>query len=171
MKDNLNLTVRSALKKGDFRRLAYWNMFGRKPAYIYLAVIVLIIGSLGIYFSGGNLVMLAVSMVVVFCPVLVIAITEYNIASVRRGGDIIRRTSAEYTFGSGGVSAKSIVEKAPTFYDWKHIYKAYENKLFFIILINKVQMLTVRKTDLAPGDEETLRVILEKNTSFDKRSA
>jgi hypothetical protein len=168
MKENSNLTVKSALQKGDFRRLAYWNMFGRKPSLIGLSFIVLVVGIFGIYFSAGNTIMLGISIVLTACPVVVVLMMEMNIASVRRGGDILRRTSAEYTFGPGGVSARSIAEKAPSFYEWKHIWKVHENKLFFMFFINKVQMLTVRKTDLAPEEEETLRRIVKSCAPYYK---
>ncbi len=162
MKENLQLTVRSALHKGDFRKLAYWNTFKKSPALLYLMIGMVLVGGAGLYLAAGNIIMVAVSAALMLCPFLAVGAIEFYIASVRRGGDITRRTAAEYIFGSGGISARNLIEKEPVFYKWAHIGKIYESVQFFLIFVNKVQMLTLRKSDLTPGEQQTLREIVRE---------
>ena len=44
----------------------------------------------------------------------------------------------------------------------------YENARFYIFFINRVQMLTIRKTDLEPKARQTILELMEKNLPAEK---
>ena len=163
-----NLVIQSGLKKGDFRRLAYWNMFGKNKNVLWLLVALFVIGVVGILFVGKMFLLQILSIIFIACPVLVIIAMEFNIFKVARGGALEQRANATYIIGEKGISAQGEREKQPTFYLWNNLHKIYENKQFYIIFIDGVRMLTIAKTDLTSAQEQSLRNILAQYMKADK---
>lgn len=93
--------VRSALHRGDYRKLTYWNMFGKDRRVGALFGAMLLVGAalLGCFFD--NLSCRILGIVFCACPVLAILIMEFQILRVLRRGNLEARTEAEYRLGPG----------------------------------------------------------------------
>ncbi len=150
------LTVQSGLHRGDYRKLTYWNMFGKDRRVLWMMIALLIVGTACIVFGMDNLTLLILGIILAVCPLLVIIIIEYNIFKVLRKGNIERRTNAYYIVDQTGISACSEAVHSAMVYHWADLTAVYENMLFYIFFINKIQMLTIRKTDLDLKTRQTL---------------
>lgn len=158
-KDN-NLVIQSGLKEGDFRRLAYWNMFGKNKNALWLLIVLFAIGIAGIVLANKMFLLLVLSLIFAACPLLVIIAMEFNIFKVQRGGALEQRANATYVIGENGISAQGERENKPTFYAWNKLHKIYENKQFYIIFIDGVRMLTIAKKDIPSEQEQSLRSMI-----------
>ena len=148
--------VRSALHRGDYRKLTYWNMFGKDCRVGALFGAMLLVGAalLGCFFD--NLSCRILGIVFCACPVLAILIMEFQILRVLRRGNLEARTEAEYRLGPGGVAAYSAALPDGLCFAWEKIGGVYETRLFYLFFINRVQMFTIRKTDLSPAERRVL---------------
>lgn len=166
-----SLRISSALRKGDFRKLAYWNMFGKNRVVLFSYILLLLVGILGILFARNIFILFALSIVFLVCPLLVIVMAEYNIFKVNKAGGIQERTNVTYEFAACGITAFGPGEQVLASYPWQEIYRVYENKHFYIIFVNAVEMLTIAKRDLAeqPGSEVLLREILGESVPVARR--
>ena len=101
------VTVESGLHRGDYRSLTYWNMFKKDQRVIWMLAALVIIGSACIIFAGNNRILLIAGILLAACPLLTIALMEYNILKVLKKGHIEQRTAAYYTIDDQGISAHS----------------------------------------------------------------
>ena len=76
------VTVESGLHRGDYRSLTYWNMFKKDQRVIWMLAALVIIGSACIIFAGNNRILLIAGILLAACPLLTIALMEYNILKV-----------------------------------------------------------------------------------------
>ncbi len=53
------------------------------------------------------------------------------------------------------------------FYDWDHVETAYETSRFYIIFVNRIQMLTIKKSDIKEEDREDIVKIIKDHTKRD----
>ncbi|PWL49227.1 MAG: hypothetical protein DBY39_01595, partial [Clostridiales bacterium] len=83
-------------------------------------------------------------------------------------GHIEQRTAAYYTIDDQGISAHSQAVPDGMTYRWEELSSVYENARFYIFFINRVQMLTIRKTDLEPKARQTMLELMEKNLPAEK---
>ncbi len=162
------VTVESGLHRGDYRSLTYWNMFKKDQRVIWMLAALVIIGSACIIFAGNNRILLIAGILLAACPLLTIALMEYNILKVLKKGHIEQRTAAYYTIDDQGISAHSQAVPDGMTYRWEKLSSVYENARFYIFFINRVQMLTIRKTDLEPKARQTMLELMEKNLPAEK---
>ena len=162
------VAVESGLQKGDYRRLTYWNMFGKDQRVLWMLAALVIIGGACMIFGRNNRILLIAGIVLAACPALTVALMEYNILKVLRRGYIEQRTAAYYTVDDQGITARSQAVPEGISYRWEKLNGVYENARFYIFFINRVQMLTIRKTDLEPKARKTMLELLNKNLPTSK---
>ena len=84
MAEQEKVVVTSGLKRGDYRRLTYWNMFGKKPVILPVLVMMLLIGAACILFGRHSTNAYLIGIILAACPVLIIGMMELNIFNVLR---------------------------------------------------------------------------------------
>ena len=119
-------------------------------------------------FGRNNRILLIAGIVLAACPALIVALMEYNILKVLRRGYIEQRTAAYYTVDDHGITARSQAVPEGISYRWEKLNGVYENARFYIFFINRVQMLTIRKTDLEPKARKSMLELLNKNLPTSK---
>lgn len=113
------VTVESGLQKGDYRRLTYWNMFGKDQRVLWMLAALVIIGGACMIFGRNNRILLIAGIVLAACPALTVALMEYNILKVLRRGYIEQRTAAYYTVDDQGITARSQAVPEGISYRWE----------------------------------------------------
>ncbi|MBR6816858.1 MAG: YcxB family protein [Clostridia bacterium] len=162
MAEQEKVVVTSGLKRGDYRRLTYWNMFGKKPVILPVLVMMLLIGAACILFGRHSTNAYLIGIILAACPVLIIGMMELNIFNVLRKGQLEARTTATYTVDRTGIIARSPAAQYPLAYNWRDVEGVYENSRFYIIFINKIQMMTLRKTDVDAAQRALLMQLVKK---------
>ena len=127
---------------------------GGEEAALFGAMLLVGAALLGCFFD--NLSCRILGIVFCACPVLAILIMEFQILRVLRRGNLEARTEAEYRLGPGGVAAHSDALPDGLCCAWEKIGGVYETRLFYLFFINRVQMFTIRKTDLSPAERRAL---------------
>lgn len=152
------LKFASCLKKGDFRKISYWNMFGRGKGALIALIVFLAAGIAVLAFAKGRLEMLVIGVMLAAAPVILILGMEISIGKAEKGDRLEKGTSAEYELGEQGISMENIYTREKLFYDWVSIERIYMLKDYCLLFINAVQMITVRYQDLSDSD----RILMEE---------
>jgi hypothetical protein len=157
------LVVESSLEKGDFRKLTYWNMFGKNRLVPVIFAVFFIVGMLLIFLGGSNVQLKVGGMFAAASPFIALLIMEFNIMTVARRGNIEERTYGRYTITDIGIRADAEHLESPLIYNWRNIESVYETGDFYIIFINRIQTIIIRKTDLTDEKERILKAYLNEN--------
>lgn len=153
---NRELVIETSLRKGDFRKLTYWNMFGKTKTIPAIFISMFIVGILIFAIGAGNTPTRVAGIFVMGAPLLGLLIVEFNIHTVNKRGHIEERTFGRITINDVGIRADADYLEDPLIYNWRNIEGAYESDLFYIIFVNRVQTITIRKTDISSEDEKLL---------------
>ena len=165
---NRELVIESSLEKGDFRRLTYWNMFGRNRLVPVIFAVFFIAGMLLIFLGGSNVQLKVGGLFAAGSPLIALIMIEFNIWTVSRRGNIEERTYGRYTISDIGIRADADYLEDPLIYNWRNIESVYENRYFYVIFINRIQTITIRKTDINDDQEKRLRAYLREYIRKDR---
>ena len=164
---NRELVIESSLEKGDFRRLTYWNMFGRNRLVPVIFAVFFIAGMLLIFLGGSNVQLKVGGLFAAVSPLIALIMIEFNIWTVSRRGNI-EGTYGRYTISDIGIRADADYLEDPLIYNWRNIESVYENRYFYVIFINRIQTITIRKTDINDDQEKRLRAYLREYIRKDR---
>ena len=160
------IKVISSIDKKDFRHLIYWNMFGRNLLVGIMLGAIFLIGLIVLFLFSGTLNGKIIAGIFLAAPLIVIGYMEFTIMKMR-SAEITARTKGEFTFNGKGIKAMHMGADSYVFYDWDHVETAYETSRFYIIFVNRIQMLTIKKSDIQEEDREDLVKLIKDHTKRD----
>ena len=160
------IKVVSSIDKKDFRHLMYWNMFGRNLLVGLFLGGIFIIGLIVLIFFSRSLNGKIIAGVFLLSPLIVIGYMEFTLLRFR-SADVTAQTEGEFTLNGKGIKAMHTGADRYVFYDWDHVENAYETSLFYIIFVNRIQMLAIKKTDVTDEDREALKALLREHVERD----
>ncbi len=81
---------------------------------------------------------------------------------MNKSHDIEKATHARYTVSAEGLETELLQREGRVFTSWEEIYRAYENRRYFILFVNRSQLIAMKKESLSEGGEQALRGILKE---------
>ena len=81
---------------------------------------------------------------------------------MNKSHDVEKASHARYIISEKGLNAHMLERNAQSFTKWEEIYRAYENRKFFILFINRAQLIAIKKADLPEGGEAFVRELLKR---------
>jgi hypothetical protein len=156
------VTLETKLDKKEYRAISYWNAFCKTPTLIILSVLCVAIGGLNLLLNPQG-VMLYLSLVLVLYPVLLIGVLSFGIYRMNKSHDVEKATHARYTVSAEGIETELLQREGHAVTGWGEIYRAYENRRYFILFVNRSQLIAMKKEQLPEGGEQALREILKEN--------
>lgn len=155
------ITLETKLNKKEYRAISYWNAFCKTPTLIILSVLCVAIGGLNLLLSPQG-VMLYLSLILVLYPFALIGVLSFSIYRMNKSHDIEKATHARYTVSAEGLETELLQREGRVFTSWEEIYRAYENRRYFILFVNRSQLIAMKKESLPEGGEQALRGILKE---------
>lgn len=155
------ITLETKLNKKEYRAISYWNAFCKTPTLIILSVLCVAIGGLNLLLSPQG-VMLYLSLILVLYPFVLIGVLSFSIYRMNKSHDIEKATHARYTVSAEGLETELLQREGHVFTGWEEIYRAYENRHYFILFVNRSQLIAMKKESLPEGGEQALRGILKE---------
>lgn len=155
------ITLETKLNKKEYRAISYWNAFCKTPTLIILSVLCVAIGGLNLLLSPRG-VMLYLSLILVLYPFALIGVLSFSIYRMNKSHDIEKATHARYTVSAEGLETELLQREGRVFTSWEEIYRAYENRRYFILFVNRSQLIAMKKESLPEGGEQALRGILKE---------
>lgn len=155
------ITLETKLNKKEYRAISYWNAFCETPTLIILSVLCVAIGGLNLLLSPRG-VMLYLSLILVLYPFALIGVLSFSIYRMNKSHDIEKATHARYTVSAEGLETELLQREGRVFTSWEEIYRAYENRRYFILFVNRSQLIAMKKESLPEGGEQALRGILKE---------
>ena len=155
------ITLETKLNKKEYRAISYWNAFCKTPTLIILSVLCVAIGGLNLLLSPRG-VMLYLSLILVLYPFALIRVLSFSIYRMNKSHDIEKATHARYTVSAEGLETELLQREGRVFTSWEEIYRAYENRRYFILFVNRSQLIAMKKESLPEGGEQALRGILKE---------
>ncbi len=155
------ITLETKLNKKEYRAISYWNAFCKTPTLIILSVLCVAIGGLNLLLNPQG-VMLYLSLILVLYPFALIGVLSLSIYRMNKSHDIEKATHARYTVSAEGLETELLQREGRVFTGWEEIYRAYENRRYFILFVNRSQLIAMKKESLPEGGEQALRGILKE---------
>ena len=156
------VVLETKLNRKEYRALSYWNAFCKTPTLIILSMLCIVIGGLNLLLNPQG-VMLYLSLVLVLYPFLLVGVLSLNIYRMNKSHDVEKATHARYTVSEEGLKTELLQREGQIFTNWEEFYRAYENRHYFILFVNRSQLIAMKKQDLPEGGEQELRRILKEN--------
>lgn len=155
-------SIETGLNMKDYRKLAYWNVFGKDKKTLFGILLMGASGTLCVIFGRENGMIFAIGTALLLCPFLALAVAEAGIFRARRSGAVETLTRGTYTFMEKGVEVLQKSTGDRVFYDYAHMGNIYETPEYFILFVNKIQMLAIARRDLKQGEEKRVKEALHK---------
>ena len=155
------ITLETKLNKKEYRAISYWNAFCKTPTLIILSVLCVAIGGLNLLLNPQG-VMLYLSLILVLYPFALIGVLSFSIYRMNKSHDIEKATHARYTVSAEGLETELLQREGRVFTGWEEIYRAYENRHYFILFVNRSQLIAMKKESLPEGGEQALHGILKE---------
>jgi len=156
------ITLETKLDKKEYRALSYWNAFCKTPTLIILSVLCVVIGGLNLLLNPQG-VMLYLSLILLLYPFMLIGVLAFSIHRMNKSHDVEKATHARYTVSADGIETELLQREGHAVTGWGEIYRAYENRRYFILFVNRSQLIAMKKEQLPEGGEQALREILKEN--------
>ncbi len=156
------MTLETKIDKREYRAISYWNAFLRTPTLLILSVFCVVVGALNLLLNQQG-ILFYLSIALVLYPFLLIAVLSLSIYRANKPRDIGKATHARYTISDAGLKTELLEREGESFTGWEDIYRAYENKAYFILFFNRSQLIAMKKADLPEGGEELLRQTLSRH--------
>ena len=152
------ITLETKLDKKEYRALSYWNAFCKTPTLIILSVLCVVIGVLNLLLNPEG-IMLYLSVVLVLYPFVLIGVLSFSIYRMNKSHDVEKATHARYTVSADGIETELLQREGHSVTGWGEIYRAYENRRYFILFVNRSQLIAMKKELVKPTEDEINRYL------------
>lgn len=156
-----SITLETRITKQEYRSLSYWNAFFKTPTLVILSVFSVLVGVANLLLNQQGLAFY-LGLVLVLYPVLLIVAISIQVLRMNKSHDVEKASHARYIISEKGLNAHMLERNAQSFTKWEEIYRAYENRKFFILFINRAQLIAIKKADLPEGGEAFVRELLKR---------
>lgn len=164
MEINQEIKLKTTIGKEDYRSIVYFNIFTKTKirAILFVIISIIVLVELGLHLSGVRKVEgfelyfdYFIVLIMILLPIEVEAICR----RMAKTDQVTLGVEQEITINDEGIRCKSINSNSK--YEWPLMYKAYENKKYFLIFVNMQQAVIVPKRDLQGIQIEQLRDMIK----------
>lgn len=154
-----SVTLETKINKKEYRAISYWNAFLRTPTLLILSICCVAVGVLNLLINQQG-IMFYLSIVLVLYPFILIVVLSFSILRMNKSHDIEKATHARYTISEDGLRTELLEREGESFTRWEDIYRAYENKNYIILFVNRSQLIAMKKADFPKEGEAAVRSLL-----------
>lgn len=161
---NDEIKLKTTIRKEDYRSIVYFNVFTKTKirAVLFVIISLIVIVELGLHLSGVRRVEgfeLYFDYFIVLIMILLPIEIEVICKRMAKTDKVTLGVEQEITINNEGIICESINSKSK--YEWPLMYKAYENKKYFLIFVNMQQAVIVPKRNLEIQQIEQLRELIK----------
>lgn len=174
---NNEIRLKTVINKEDYRSITYFNIFTKTKfrAVLFVIISLIVVCELVLHLMGIRRVEgfeLYFDYFVVLVMILLPIEVEVICRRMAKTDKVMLGVEQEIIINHEGIRCKNI--NSTSKYEWPLMYRAYENKKYFLIFVNTQQAVIIPKRDLESLQIEQLRVmiqhkILSKNKLKKKR--
>nr|WP_302598331.1 YcxB family protein [uncultured Cellulosilyticum sp.] len=164
-KENNEIRLETTINKEDYRSIVYFNIFTKTKirAAFFIIISLIVVFELVLHLAGIRRVEgfeLYFDYFVVVIMILLPIEVEFICRRMAKTDKMSLGVAQQIVINDEGIITQSI--NSTSKYEWPLMYRAYENKKYFMIFVNIQQAIILPKRDLEKLQVEQTRDMIEK---------
>lgn len=150
----------------DYKKVSYFNVFGRKRLVSILCVVLLLVGIAYLIPNSFWGFSPLIGIICILYPIGLVVFTIYRIQKTIAGRKLPASSQQSITIGEDGLVC--VKQEERTAYTWNDFDGIYETPDYFIVYTNQNKIVTLIKRDIDPGQAQTVRNLIINNLPHKK---
>lgn len=150
----------------DYKKVSYFNAFGRKPLVPILCIALLLIGIVCLIPNSLWGFSPLIGAICILYPIGLVGFTAYRIQKTITGRKLPASSQQNITIDENGFIC--VKQENRTSYTWNDVVEIYETSDYFVVYTEQNKIVTLIKRDIDSPKIQTVRNLIINNLSHKK---